>query len=596
MNANALTASAVAARNIGDLALAEQLLRQALEADPNHGDANHFLGMLLKSKGDFPSAEALLRRSLAANDKQPPAHFNLGNLLLQRGANEEAARHFLRAVQLNVAFTDAHIKLGESLLQIGDLKGAEGPLREGFRRAPNSAAAVVALSDWCAAAGRGAEAEQLLRGGLQAEPDNIYYLNNLGKLLADAMRFAEAAVLLDKVRAMAPERWEVYVNLGNCLIGLGRPIDATAYFFEAVRLNPGSGAAHDSLNKLLWEVGRAEDVGKSFLYAKERMPDNPDLLEMAAESAIMFNRLDEAEEDLAAAEKLRPNTLIQCRLWTSLRMIQNRPDEAIALARAGLQIAPNDHSLQRDLADSCLRAGRLQDALDAARALGRSRPVSQFAVAFESSALRLLGDAAAARRLYDYERFVYRQELQGIDNAALAAALDAYHNTLYAPIYQTLNHGTQSHATLFSRPGLPEVISGLADKILDGVRQFVAGLPDDTEHPFLRRKTKDVAWSGSWSVRLRESGFHSNHIHDEGWISGSYYVETPDCVRDVENKAGWINFGGFTPPMGAKLPAEHSVQPRPGLMVLFPSYMWHGTNPTTGDQPRLTVAFDIIPK
>ena len=32
MNANALTASAVAARNIGDLALAEQLLRQALEA------------------------------------------------------------------------------------------------------------------------------------------------------------------------------------------------------------------------------------------------------------------------------------------------------------------------------------------------------------------------------------------------------------------------------------------------------------------------------------------------------------------------------------------------------------------------------------
>jgi uncharacterized protein (TIGR02466 family) len=596
MTASALTASALAARNIGDMALAEQLLRQALEADPNYGEANHFLGLLLKGKGDSVSAEALLRKALAGNDRQPSVHFNLGNLLRGRGAAEEAAGHFRRAIQLNSSFTEAYTQLGESLLAMGDRKAAEAPLREAYRRAPKSAAAVVALADWCAASGHGAEAERLLRGGLQSDPDNIYYLSNLGKLLADGLRFEEAAPLLDKVRAMAPERWEAYVNLGNCLIGLGRPDEATAYFFEAVRLNPASGAAHDSLNKLLWEVGRADDVGKSFLYAKDRLPGNPDLLEMAAESAIMFNRLEEAEEDLAAAAKLRPDTLVQCRLWTSLRMMQYRPDEAIALARAGLRIAPDDHSLQRDLANSCLRAGRLQEALEAARALGRSRPVSQYAVAFETTALRLLGDQAAARRLYDYERFIFPHEMPEIDNAALAQALDAYHNTSFAPIYQSLNHGTQSHATLFTRPGLPAVISGLADKILQGARKFVAGLPDDADHPFLRRKAKDLAWSGSWSVRLRKDGFHSNHIHDEGWISGSYYVQTPDCVADLEKKAGWISFGGFTQQMGPNLAPEHIVQPHPGMMVLFPSYMWHGTTPITGDQPRLTVAFDIVPK
>ncbi|MEO8925573.1 MAG: putative 2OG-Fe(II) oxygenase [Caulobacteraceae bacterium] len=43
------------------------------------------------------------------------------------------------------------------------------------------------------------------------------------------------------------------------------------------------------------------------------------------------------------------------------------------------------------------------------------------------------------------------------------------------------------------------------------------------------------------------------------------------------------------------LPPEHFVKPEPGLLVLFPSYMWHGTVQFSGDQPRLTIAFDVAP-
>ena len=31
------------------------------------------------------------------------------------------------------------------------------------------------------------------------------------------------------------------------------------------------------------------------------------------------------------------------------------------------------------------------------------------------------------------------------------------------------------------------------------------------------------------------------------------------------------------------------------MLVLFPSYFWHGTVPFVSDQPRLTVAFDAVP-
>jgi hypothetical protein len=38
-----------------------------------------------------------------------------------------------------------------------------------------------------------------------------------------------------------------------------------------------------------------------------------------------------------------------------------------------------------------------------------------------------------------------------------------------------------------------------------------------------------------------------------------------------------------------------SVRPELGLLVLFPSYFWHGTLPFHSEQPRLTVAFDVVP-
>jgi len=38
------------------------------------------------------------------------------------------------------------------------------------------------------------------------------------------------------------------------------------------------------------------------------------------------------------------------------------------------------------------------------------------------------------------------------------------------------------------------------------------------------------------------------------------------------------------------------VQPRPGRLVLFPSYLWHGTHALRGDAPRMSVAFDAVPQ
>ena len=47
-------------------------------------------------------------------------------------------------------------------------------------------------------------------------------------------------------------------------------------------------------------------------------------------------------------------------------------------------------------------------------------------------------------------------------------------------------------------------------------------------------------------------------------------------------------------PTSPRLQAEHWIQPEPGMLVLFPSYMWHGTAPFFSDETRLTCAFDLV--
>jgi hypothetical protein len=89
-------------------------------------------------------------------------------------------------------------------------------------------------------------------------------------------------------------------------------------------------------------------------------------------------------------------------------------------------------------------------------------------------------------------------------------------------------------------------------------------------------------------------GFHVNHIHPEGWISSALYIALPDEVRDATDRSGHIQFGVPPIELGLALPPRRIVKPQVGELVLFPSYMWHGTVPFTSAQPRITVAFDLV--
>jgi uncharacterized protein (TIGR02466 family) len=172
----------------------------------------------------------------------------------------------------------------------------------------------------------------------------------------------------------------------------------------------------------------------------------------------------------------------------------------------------------------------------------------------------------------------------------LQAKLEAMHTMQMHPAEQSLRGGTQTRGNLFDRR-LPE-IQALAAEIRRAINAAVSALPDDPTHPFLSRKSGDIDFSASWSVRLASEGFHINHVHPMGWISSALYIALPP---KMDKNSGALTFGVPESAYGLDLPPRRVEVPKVGRLVLFPSYFWHGTLPFENDKHRLTVAFDAVP-
>ena len=176
----------------------------------------------------------------------------------------------------------------------------------------------------------------------------------------------------------------------------------------------------------------------------------------------------------------------------------------------------------------------------------------------------------------------------------LNAWLDRVHPATREYLNQSLRGGTQTADLLFGKGHV--LVEKIRARIDEAVERYITEMHEDDRHPFLSRRGKGFRYSGSWSSRLRDCGFHVNHVHPLGWISSCYYVAVPKAVEDAGARQGWIKFGepGLDVPLKDSI--RRAIQPRPGRLVLFPSYMWHGTLPFHDAQPRTTIAFDVVPK
>lgn len=599
-DANAWVRHGFERQQAGDIAEAEQAYERALTLHAEHPAALQLLGLLARRRGDPRRAEALMRQSLQAAPHQPQVHNNLGNLLDSLGRSTEALQSFDKALEIDPGYADAHYNRARVLRAAGRVADAASALQLAFSHGP------AAKAPWLQLQAQIEDEQNLpeqalatLDRALELEPHRPALLHNRATLLQRRHRHAAALADHERALALGLDAADAHYNHGNTLQSLGRQGDAVAAYQRALARQPAHALALHDLARLRWRMGdpdfdaelrvatatdaassvapavhaqllwRAEryaDAAAAYATALAREPRNASLHDGQARCLARLGRLQESRLAHEQALALDPrDAALRCGYAATLLMAR-RPEEAEAQALQACSIAPDD----------------------------------AYATALLGLAWRFT-DTAREAWLNDTSRLVEVLDLSppaGHDdmasfNRALAQELADLHRDRVAPVDQTLRHGTQTLGDIFEQ-GLPlvNVLKALVSEAIDG---YIARLPDDAAHPFLRRRRAAWRYTDSWSSCLGQGGHHTNHVHPHGWISSSYYVSVPPGTLVAHGPAGWLQFGEPDFDTGLGDAVRLRVRPRPGRLVLFPSMFWHGTLPFHEPATRLTIAFDVMP-
>jgi len=90
------------------------------------------------------------------------------------------------------------------------------------------------------------------------------------------------------------------------------------------------------------------------------------------------------------------------------------------------------------------------------------------------------------------------------------------------------------------------------------------------------------------AVIVAAGGHQREHMHDYGYCSAVYYVAAPGHP----GAGGQLIFHKQSQPGGWSV-EPLVIHPVTGLLVVFPSYLFHCTTRYSGTQPRVSLAFDL---
>lgn len=428
-----------------------------------------------------------------------------------------------------------------------------------------------------------------LRQQLAANPADRIARHNLAVELRKCGQHEEALAEIQRVWNEGLRLAETATMLGHILADAGRFEEALVAYREAVRVKPELIEPHSTMASLLPQLGRPREALDSLRQALLRAPQVGALWVEALAIARGHQAWDQLLDLAAQAEaRFGSDTMISAFVANALTA-QGRDDEALARIDAALELEPTYPPAHTLRAHILLRKGDPAAAAGAAETAARLLPKDQSSWALLGVAWRLLDDERE-HWLCDYDNLVMPIDL-GLD-PRLPALLEQHHQLAAHPADQSLRGGSQTRGNLFETDD--PVILGLANAVKLAIQQRLAALRPDPTHPFLGRLSGEIGFPTSWSVRLASAGFHVSHIHPAGWLSSAYYASLPPEVAAGAGQ-GALTFGVPDAALGLDLAPRRVVQPQEGHLVLFPSYLWHGTTPFESSAPRLTVAFDALP-
>lgn len=603
---NPLTESlneAVRHLNSGNWPLALRGLERILQRDPLHPVALYLQGVCELRQGHWHEAEQLLRRALTAS-APPQVSVDLAQALSAQGRGIEAVECLQQALDRVPEDLGARLALAQAQEATGLLEEALAGYRAVLAARYGSAEPRLRLAALLTRMGRAQEAERLLQGAPLHEikpAEQTAWSHQMGRALKHQRKHTQALRHLEDARRAAPQDRQILMDLVVLLQHLRRYAEAAALLEERLGYEPLDLDAHLQLNELLYRQGRDDVFLTSYDRAVARTSKGASLLGAKGSLLLRAGRAAEAMgafEGALALEPAHPAAMAgRARALEAL----GDCDGARRAHWAGVAAHPLNADVAIDAAAFLLRRQEPGHAKELLLRAIAAHPTNQAALSLLILSHRALQEEREESWLAGYGTLIGVYDLPPPEGYAtmldfsrdLAAYLEALYDDKREHFTQTVRGGTRLHDEVFGNGH--ELVERLRLGIDQAVAHYIAHLPRDGRHPFTGRRASGFLYVSSWSSRLSDRGFHLNHVHAQGWISSAYYAAVPQVCADPRDRQGWLKFGEPTEDFGDRYPPRRLVQPMPGRLVLFPSYLWHGTVPFESAQRRITIAFDVAP-
>ena len=424
---------------------------------------------------------------------------------------------------------------------------------------------------------------------LKLEPKHLDAHHNLGVVFQEIREYQEAKNYYEKVIEIDPNHAIAQINLGGILNRLGEHSKAISCYEKAIEIDPNHVIAHNNLGTIFNALGNNPKAISCYEKAIEIDPNH----------AIAHNNLG-----------------------TMFNVLGNNP-KAISCYEKAIEINPNYTDALYNLGVLFFSIKKYKNAAEQFKLINYKNSKSYllnclYNMDDKSTFFKVLDDlinqgesnpiigSLTSRSEIKYgikkPNLFCKEPLKYTLMTNLTEEYD-FENFFVKPIKDILKENTFS----FRRQDLLKNSNQTAGNIFDKKNNFLDKIKDIIhlevkkyqEH--FKESTEGVIknWPNSysiyaWLVSMKSGGKINPHMHDVGWLSGSFYINVPPklktdsgnlvvCIDDNEQESG------------NNLNPKKIMNVVTGSLCLFPSSLYHYTIPFESKEDRIVLAFDVRP-
>ena len=326
-------------------------------------------------------------------------------------------------------------------------------------------------------------------------------------------------------------------------------------------MRPEYAEAHSNLGNTLQELGRFDEAEASYKQAVVLRPDYAQIHKNLGITLQELGRFDEAEASYKQAIALNPedfrtrNQLLMC------LFLQNKKSDFFYEL---------DYLINQDKTSAVTGSLACRSALK----YGLEKPNSFCARPLNY----VLHNNLNAR--YDFEN-VFVKKAKVILNE----------NRVSSRRQSLLENGNQTSGNIFDIKN--DDTKEIQNILRKEVEQYRAKF-NESEEGLIKKMPTNYSLYG-WFIRMKSGGSLKPHIHTEGWLSGSVYINVPPKLQG-DSGSLVVSLGQDEDAIDTRINEKKTINVVTGSLVLFPASLMHYTIPFESEEERIVLAFDLKEK